>query len=289
MDQYGNYVVQFVVSICDYDINKIIVINLLKDFQKFSSQKYSSNVIEKILDCCNDETKQMIVETLCEPKLVSSLLFDMYGNYVLQKTMSIANEPYRTKFIQMVGPYLENLKMLTFGLKLYNKLLTSFPELYAYTKSDMFAATANANYKKRNKKQKPSQNPSMPMQMNPSIGLQPLNPQMNMFMQQNPNMMNNHNINMNSHYSNMFYQPNNQFYNNAFPSNTFRNVQAPQAQLNPRSNMFNIQPNYDNNTNTNFLQQNAFMSQNVVNPSSVYYNQQSQNIQGGNFMQNYYK
>ena len=127
MDQYGNYVVQFVVSICDYDINKIIVINLLKDFQKFSSQKYSSNVIEKILDCCNDETKQMIVETLCEPKLVSSLLFDMYGNYVLQKTMSIANEPYRTKFIQMVGPYLENLKMLTFGLKLYNKLLTSFP------------------------------------------------------------------------------------------------------------------------------------------------------------------
>ena len=153
----------------------------------------------------------------------------------------------------------------------------------------MFAATANANYKKRNKKQKPSQNPSMPMQMNPSIGLQPLNPQMNMFMQQNPNMMNNHNINMNSHYSNMFYQPNNQFYNNAFPSNTFRNVQAPQAQLNPRSNMFNIQPNYDNNTNTNFLQQNAFMSQNVVNPSSVYYNQQSQNIQGGNFMQNYYK
>ena len=289
MDQYGNYVVQFVVSLCDYDINKVIVMNLLKDFQKFSSQKYSSNVIEKSLDCCNDETKQMIVEALCEPKLVSSLLFDMYGNYVLQKTMSISKEPYRTKFIQMVGPYLENLKMLTFGLKLYNKLLNTFPELYAYTKNDLFTGTNNVNnnnYKKRNKKQKQFQNIATPMQTNPSIGLQAMNPQMNMFMQQNPNMMNNHNTNMNNHYNNMYYQQQNQFYNNnAFPSNTFRNIQP---QMNTHSNVYNIQPTYENNNN-NFLQQNAFMSQNVMNPSSVYYNQSNKSTQGGNYIHNYYK
>ena len=145
-DQFGNYVVQYVVNICDYEINKIIVSNLLYDIPKFASQKFSSNVIEKCLDCSDEETKDLIVEKFCEQKLVQTLLFDMYGNYVLQKTMSIAKEPYKSKFFSIVGPIMENLKVLTFGQKLYNKLLSSFPELNIYVKGN------NKNNKKKNKK-----------------------------------------------------------------------------------------------------------------------------------------
>ena len=147
-DQFGNYVVQYVVNACDYEINKIIVSNLLYDIPKFASQKFSSNVIEKCLDCSDEETKDLIVENFCEQKLVQTLLFDMYGNYVLQKTMSIAKEPYRTKFFSMVGPIMENLKVLTFGQKLYNKLLSSFPELNIYVKGQ----NKGNNMKKKNKK-----------------------------------------------------------------------------------------------------------------------------------------
>ena len=147
-DQFGNYVVQYVVNACDYEINKIIVSNLLYDIPKFASQKFSSNVIEKCLDCSDEETKDLIVKNFCDEKLVQTLLFDMYGNYVLQKTMSIAKEPYRTKFFSMVGPIMENLKVLTFGQKLYNKLLSSFPELNIYVKGQ----NKGNNMKKKNKK-----------------------------------------------------------------------------------------------------------------------------------------
>jgi hypothetical protein len=310
MDQFGNYVVQFAVSACDYEINRIIVINFLRDFQKFSSQKYSSNVIEKSLDCCDDETKQMIVEKLCEQKLVSSLLFDMYGNYVLQKTMMLAKEPYRMKFIQMVGPYLENLKVLTFGQKLYNKLLVSFPELAVYAKTNTISNSMN-NYKKRNKKQKISQPQLTPNQnqANP-IGMQGMNPQMNMFMQQNSNMMmnqtpqnsnmkpNNMNNNMNNNnnnpynnYNNMFFQNQNQFYGNSFPSNNnFMSMPLPQNQL-KNKNGFNMQNNFGGGNGMppqNYMQQNSYVLQNPNEPPSMFYKQPNHNMPGGNFMHNNY-
>ncbi len=146
-DQFGNYVVQYVVNACDFEINKIIVSNLLYDIPKFASQKFSSNVIEKCLDCSDEETKDLIVKNFCDEKLVQTLLFDMYGNYVLQKTMIIAKEPFRSKFFAIVGPIMENLKVLSFGQKLYNKLLSSFPELNIYVK-----AQNKLNVKKKNKK-----------------------------------------------------------------------------------------------------------------------------------------
>lgn len=80
-DQYGNYVVQFVIGECDYDVNHVIMVNFLKDFENFCIQKFSSNVIEKCLSYCSDETKTMIVKYLCNPLTVQLLLYNMYGNY----------------------------------------------------------------------------------------------------------------------------------------------------------------------------------------------------------------
>jgi hypothetical protein len=158
-DQYGNYVVQFAMSVSDFEINRIIVLNYLNEVNTFSSQKYSSNVIEKSLDCCDEQTKQLIIEKICNQKMVSTLLFDMYGNYVLQKAMSLAREPFRSLFIQMVGPSLENIKVLSFGQKLYYKLLSMFPELSAYTRNE----NKNMFSKKKNRKK----NNILPQQQRP--------------------------------------------------------------------------------------------------------------------------
>jgi hypothetical protein len=158
-DQYGNYVVQFAMSVSDFEINRIIVLNYLNEVNTFSSQKYSSNVIEKSLDCCDEQTKQLIIEKICNQKMVSTLLFDMYGNYVLQKAMSLAREPFRSLFIQMVGPSLENIKVLSFGQKLYYKLLSMFPELSVYTRNE----NKNMFSKKKNRKK----NNILPQQQRP--------------------------------------------------------------------------------------------------------------------------
>jgi hypothetical protein len=50
LDQYGNYVIQFVVSLSINEYNLKIMNYLKKDLFNFSKQKYSSNVIEKVIN-----------------------------------------------------------------------------------------------------------------------------------------------------------------------------------------------------------------------------------------------
>ena len=148
-DQYGNYVVQYCINLCDYEINKIFVQNFLYDILKFSTQKYSSNIIEKCMDCCDEDTRELITLKYCEPNIIEKLLFDMYGNYVLQKIISLSKEPLTTKYLSIIGPLMKKLNSYSFGQKLYNKLLSSFPSLstYAGIKND-----GGKNRKYKNKK-----------------------------------------------------------------------------------------------------------------------------------------
>jgi hypothetical protein len=250
-DQYGNYVVQYVVNACDYEINKIIVSNLLYDIPKFASQKFSSNVIEKCLDCSDEETKDLIVEKFCDQKLVQTLLFDMYGNYVLQKTMTLAKEPFRSKFFSMVGPIMENLKVLTFGQKLYNKLLSSFPELNIYVKGQ----NKGMNLKKKNKKDN---------QMN-NNNLNNLNNINNMNNINNINNFNNNNFGMNMNVNNMIFKNGNQQFFNPYQYQrnfpmvnnmmNINNFNVNNGNLNNQMGyMGNIDKmNYFNNCNYNFI------------------------------------
>ena len=131
-DQYGNYVVQYCINLCDYEINKIFVNNFLSDIMKFSTQKYSSNIIEKCMDCCDEDTRELIVEKYYDTNIIENLLFDMYGNYVLQKIISLSKEPFTSKYFSIIGPLMNKLNLYSFGQKLYNKLLSSFPDLSNY-------------------------------------------------------------------------------------------------------------------------------------------------------------
>jgi hypothetical protein len=236
-DQFGNYVVQYIINICDYEINKIIALNLLYDIPKFSSQKFSSNVIEKCLDCCDEETKDLIVEKFCDQKLVQNLLFDMYGNYVLQKTMILAKEPFKSKFFLMVGPIMENLKVLSFGQKLYNKLLSTFPELNSYVKAN----NKNNLGKKKNKQINNINNMNNMRIMNNNMN--------NNFMNINGMIFNNNNQFYNSNqfqinYSIMNNNMMNGFNNN--PINYIRNIDNIQY-------FNNCKNNFINNMNNNFI------------------------------------
>jgi hypothetical protein len=131
LDQYGNYVVQYVIMLKDMNVNKLIADEFLKmNIITISKQKFSSNVIEKCFDNCNDDTKSNIIKEISHPEIVYHLLFDNYGNYVLQKALAFAHEPYFTTLIKAINPHLEKLKHhYPFGNKLYIKLINSYPEL----------------------------------------------------------------------------------------------------------------------------------------------------------------
>jgi hypothetical protein len=103
----------------------------------------------------------MIVKELCIPKLIVDLLLDMYGNYgnlililVLQKALSYAKEPFFSIYINSIKPYMEKLRSLNFGSKLFTKLLTLYPAL----NTGNFVQTPQVEAKRGKKNEQLSQN-----------------------------------------------------------------------------------------------------------------------------------
>lgn len=78
---YGNYVIQFIISLSNQDYNFQIVEKFKSNICYLSKQKFSSNVIERCFDYCKDSVKVVLINYICEEKVVSELLMDMYGNY----------------------------------------------------------------------------------------------------------------------------------------------------------------------------------------------------------------
>lgn len=71
---------KYYINLCDYEVNKIFVQNFLYDILKFSAQKYSSDIIEKCMNCCDEDTRELINKKYCEPNIIEKILFDIYGN-----------------------------------------------------------------------------------------------------------------------------------------------------------------------------------------------------------------
>ena len=142
-DQYGNYAIQFALSLKDEEANRIIISLYLSDFQNNISNKISSNVYEKVLEYSDFNTKQYIIKSLCNFETVKNLLYDTYGNYILQKTLFVANEPYRTMYIKYIAPLIEGLKNMPNGLIIIHKIISHFPELQNYIQAN---SNNNKNY-----------------------------------------------------------------------------------------------------------------------------------------------
>lgn len=131
-DPSGNYITQFALSYEDKEVNRIINQYYFSNFYENVSQKCSSNVFEKCVQYSDEETRIKIIKSLCNQKMVQTLLFNMYGNFVLQKVMQISNEPYKSTFCQLVGPLLNYLNQVPFGGKVLHNLLSKFPSLVKY-------------------------------------------------------------------------------------------------------------------------------------------------------------
>ncbi len=131
-DQFGNYVIQFILSLNDKDINNIIINNYLDNFNYNVTNKFSSNIFSKCLEFCDPETKQMIIQNLCNYNSIKFLLYNMYGNYVLQHIISASNEPYKSTYFKNIAILINGLYFYPFGNIVIYKLKCNFPELKDY-------------------------------------------------------------------------------------------------------------------------------------------------------------
>jgi len=125
---YGNYVVQYVLELKSLQINKLIGQRLLGSLLELGKQKFSSNVIEKCLEHNSNEVKEAMVKEILSADTYYDFLLDQYGNYVIQKSLQVALEPYFSQFIEKLKPDLDRLRYSNdFGLKIYNRLIKQYP------------------------------------------------------------------------------------------------------------------------------------------------------------------
>ena len=60
---------------------------------------------------------------------ISCILFDKFGNYVVQKALQRADQVTQQNMLNIIAPHLQKLKNFPFGMKLYSKLIITYSYL----------------------------------------------------------------------------------------------------------------------------------------------------------------
>jgi pumilio RNA-binding family len=72
------------------EVNKKIGQKLLGSLLHLGLEKFSSNVIEKCLEHNSNDIKEAMVKEILNADSFYEFLIDQYGNYVIQKSLSVA-------------------------------------------------------------------------------------------------------------------------------------------------------------------------------------------------------
>ena len=112
--QYGNYAIQTIIENWDEsDLEGII--NIYKNKYVFLSiKKFSSNVIERILEK-NEKNVNNYIDLICEGCNIIEILKKKYGNFVIKKAINLSKGKKREKLVKEINEalkFLDNQKII---------------------------------------------------------------------------------------------------------------------------------------------------------------------------------
>mmetsp|Transcript_3803 Transcript_3803/g.8530 ORF Transcript_3803/g.8530 Transcript_3803/m.8530 type:complete len:1021 (+) Transcript_3803:63-3125(+) len=105
-DAYGNYVVQYVLDVCSDDDVHAVCESVIGKVNLLAIQKFSSNVMEKCLERCTDRVKEHYMQELSDPERIRELMMDPFGNYVVQRALSVATHTQAVRLVEAMRPHL---------------------------------------------------------------------------------------------------------------------------------------------------------------------------------------
>ena len=126
-DQYGNYVIQSILTKEGSPIVKDFIIEINKNLIFYSNNKFSSNALEKCFE--NESLKNIVLDQLLNKDIFEKIILDKFGNYVVQKAIAKADDNRRNYMLQLLIPLIPNLKNQYFGKRLLSKLAVQYPNL----------------------------------------------------------------------------------------------------------------------------------------------------------------
>ena len=157
IDQFGNYVIQSILLLNDRNSSSAIAMKICDNAPYYSKHRYSSNVIEKCFDFCGKKEKKKLIEKLCTPEIISELILDEHGNYVIQKALYYAEYKEKEIILNHIKPLIPKIKNTSFGEKLLYRLYSLYPQLNPnmYSTEDIplnnYVDYNNTFYNKKNK------------------------------------------------------------------------------------------------------------------------------------------
>ena len=73
-----------------------------------------------------DEFSKMIIDDIIKNNQVKDIIKDQYGNYVIQKAMSISDSNTLNKIVEQIKPIVPELLLSNLGKKILNKLMQQY-------------------------------------------------------------------------------------------------------------------------------------------------------------------
>ena len=126
-NKYGNYSVQAIINSLK-DEKKIlepIYLYISSNIVELSKQKFSSNVTDTFI-MKKDEFSKRLIDDIIKNNQVKDMIKDQFGNYVIQKAMSISDEETLNKIIEQIKPIIPELLLSNLGKKIVNKLMQQY-------------------------------------------------------------------------------------------------------------------------------------------------------------------
>lgn len=105
-DAYGNYVIQYVLDVCSDDDVRAVCESVAGKVTLLAIQKFSSNVMEKCLERCSDRVKEQYLDELSDTDRIRELMMDPFGNYVVQRALSVSSHAQAVRLVEAMKPHL---------------------------------------------------------------------------------------------------------------------------------------------------------------------------------------
>ena len=88
-----------------------------------SKQKFSSNVVEKILRAADAHVTNMMIEEMLNTNELERMLKDSYANYVVQTAMDYADTETKGRLVEAIRPLLPLVRQTPHGRRIQSKIM----------------------------------------------------------------------------------------------------------------------------------------------------------------------
>jgi len=122
-DPYGNYVVQYVLDLPYLAIHSGLIRRFSGHLLELSTQKFSSNVIEKCLIVGDGPTRSWMISEILLNEGLPTLLQDPFANYVIQTALNVSESDQHHQLVEAIRPHLPLLRNTPYGKRIQNKIL----------------------------------------------------------------------------------------------------------------------------------------------------------------------